>query len=177
MSTIDDGHDSDTLDYAPDNAPDNTPDHAPAYARERYWEDVAVGDEVDGFSMELDWTTMALQVSGSQDWSPVHHDFDFAKDSGMDGIFYNTGWTTGLLGRLLTDWAGPRGWVEKLSFQMRGMNGNGAVVRARAVVTGARREEGRGLVDLDVFLENDQVGVTTPGKATIRLPFRADAAG
>jgi acyl dehydratase len=140
------------------------------YTAERYWEDVSVGDELPGFSVELDATQMVLQVSGSQDWNIVHHDTEFAKDSGMQGIFYNTGWTTGMLGRLLTDWAGRSGWVEKLSFQMRGMNGTGAVVRAHARVTGKRMEDSRALIDLDIYLENDQVGITTPGKATVRLP-------
>ena len=37
------------------------------YSAERYWEDVQVGEELPGFSLELDWKTMALQVSGSQD--------------------------------------------------------------------------------------------------------------
>ncbi|MEZ5502226.1 MAG: hypothetical protein R3E50_06055 [Halioglobus sp.] len=143
------------------------------YGAERYWDDVSVGDQLPGFSKTLDWTEMVLQVSGSQDWNLVHHDSDYARDSGMPGIFYNTGWTTGMLGRVLTDWAGYSGWVEKLSFQMRGMNSSGARVRAHARVTGKRVEAGRALVDLDIFLENDLVGVTTPGKATVRLPTRA----
>jgi acyl dehydratase len=147
------------------------------YTAERYWEDVAVGEELPGFSIALDATAMVLQVSGSQDWNLVHHDTAFARESGMDGIFYNTGWTTGVLGRLLTDWAGYSGWVEKLSFQMRGMNGAGAVVRAYARVTGKRQDNNRALVDLDIFLENDKVGVTTPGKATVRLPSRSAEAG
>ncbi|CAA0114374.1 Uncharacterised protein [Halioglobus japonicus] len=146
------------------------------YTAERYWEDVAVGEELPGFSIELDATQMVLQVSGSQDWNLVHHDTEFAQESGMTGIFYNTGWTTGMLGRLLTDWAGRSGWVEKLSFQMRGMNGSGAVVRAHARVTDKRMDDSRALIDLDIFLENDQVGVTTPGKATVRLPSRTNAA-
>jgi acyl dehydratase len=146
------------------------------YSAERYWEDVSVGDELPGFSVELDATAMVLQVSGSQDWNLVHHDTAFAQESGMPGIFYNTGWTTGMLGRLLTDWAGRSGWVEKLSFQMRGMNSSGAVVRAYAKVTEKRQEESRALVDLEIFLANDQVGVTTPGKATIRLPSRSSGA-
>jgi acyl dehydratase len=143
------------------------------YNAERYWDDVAIGEELPGFSVTLDATQMVLQVSGSQDWNLVHHNREFAQESGMQGIFYNTGWTTGMLGRLLTDWAGRGGWVEKLDFQMRGMNGAGAVVRAHARVTAKRREDGRALVDLDIFLENDQVGITTPGKATVRLPCRS----
>jgi acyl dehydratase len=146
------------------------------YSAERYWEDVTVGEELPGFSVSLDATAMVLQVSGSQDWNRVHHDTAFAQESGMPGIFYNTGWTTGMLGRLLTDWAGRSGWVEKLSFQMRGMNSSGAVVRAHAKVTGKRQDNNKALVDLDIFLENDQVGVTTPGKATVRLPMRSRGA-
>ncbi|MBK6739891.1 MAG: hypothetical protein IPG64_19535 [Haliea sp.] len=80
------------------------------YSAERYWEDVTVGEELPGFSVALDATAMVLQVSGSQDWNLVHHDTAFAQESGMPGIFYNTGWTTGMLGRLLTDWAGRSGW-------------------------------------------------------------------
>ncbi|MEP5569458.1 MAG: hypothetical protein ABJN62_16570 [Halioglobus sp.] len=142
------------------------------YMAERYWDDVSVGDELSGFSKTLDWTEMVLQVSGSQDWNLVHHDSDFAKESGMEGIFYNTGWTTGMLGRVLTDWAGPGGWVEKLSFQMRGMNASGAKVHAYARVTGKRMEDDRALIDMDIFLESDKAGVTTPGKATVRLPIK-----
>lgn len=146
------------------------------YTAERYWEDSTVGEELPGFSVALDATAMVLQVSGSQDWNRVHHDTAFAQESGMSGIFYNTGWTTGMLGRLLTDWAGRSGWVAKLSFQMRGMNSSGAVVRAHAKVTGKRQDNNKALVDLDIFLENDQVGVTTPGKATVWLPTRSGGA-
>tara|TARA_R110000823_G_scaffold27609_9_gene80376 strand:- start:5972 stop:6430 length:459 start_codon:yes stop_codon:yes gene_type:complete len=146
--------------------------NATNYESVRYFEDVAVGEELPELSMPLDWTTMALQVSGSQDWTPIHHDFDFARESGMHSIFYNTGWTSGMLGRLLSDWAGREGWVQKLSFQMRGMNGNGVTVMAQARVTGKHIEDGQGLVELDISLGNDQAGVTTPGKATVRLPLK-----
>jgi len=160
-----------------DQPVDQPMDQPMDYGAERYWEDVAIGDELPGFSVELDATAMVLQVSGSQDWNLVHHDTAFAQESGMSGIFYNTGWTTGMLGRLLTDWAGRSGWVEKLSFQMRGMNSNGAVVRAHAKVTEKRLQDSKALVDLDIFLDNDQIGVTTPGKATVRLPQRVNAGG
>jgi acyl dehydratase len=142
------------------------------YMAERYWEEVSVGDELVGFSKTLDLTEMVLQVSGSQDWNRVHHDLDYARDSGLPGIFYNTGWTTGMLGRVLTDWAGRSGWVEKLSFQMRGMNFSGATVRAYGKVAAKRMDGGRALVDVDIFLENDQAGVTSPGKASVRLPMK-----
>ena len=140
------------------------------FAKERYWDDVQVGDCLPDISLVLDATAMVLQVSGSQDWSPVHHDLAFAKDSGIPTIFYNTGWTTGVLGRLLTDWMGSSGWVQTLSFQMRGMNAHGTQVIAHGKVIDKRIEADNALVDVEIHLENDQAGITTPGKATIRLP-------
>ncbi len=135
-------------------------------------DDVTVGDELPPILLELGATEMVLQVSGSQDWNAQHHDPEFAAESGLPGIFYNTGWTTGLLGRLVTDWAGRDGWVERLAFQMRGMHMNGDTVRAAGRVTAVRPDGDVAHVDLDIWLENDRLGVATPGTATVRLPTR-----
>ena len=140
---------------------------------ERFWEDVNVGDEADGFSMELTWTALALQVSGSQDWSTVHHDPVFASESGHATPFFNTGWTAAMLGRVLSDWAGPSGWLCRLDFGMRKMNALGDTVRGGAAVTGKNvADDGRHLVELDVWLENEREGRTTPATATMSLPCR-----
>jgi len=141
-----------------------------AFTKERYWDEVEPGDTLPAITLPLDSTAMVLQVSGSQDWSRIHHDIDFARDSGLPNIFYNTGWTTALLGRLLTDWMGPSAWVERIGFQMRGMNAQGSEVTAGGKVVDKRIEDGRALVDLEIHLTNSEYGMTTPGKATVRLP-------
>ena len=138
---------------------------------QRYWDDVVIGEELPGFDLALGWQRMADQVSGSQDFYPVHHDPDFAAEAGHPGIFYNTGFTRAGLCRLLTDFAGDGGWLRMLDFQMRRMNRNGDVMKVRALVTGKTEvsvEEGD--VDIDVWIENQREGVTTPGHATVRLP-------
>ncbi len=133
------------------------------------WDAVQVGDEIGSFELELTATTMVLQVSGGQDWAPLHHDQDYAVASGHPGIFYNTSWTQGLLSRLLTDWVGSAGWVSHLDFQMRQMNRPGDVVRCRARITGKSQsqQDGRRRIELDVWLENDRLGITTPGHAEV----------
>src|SRR3974390_2759865 len=93
-----------------------------AALRQTYYGDVAVGDEVDGATFTLTWTEMVKQVSGSQDFYAVHHDPDFARAGGHEDIFYNTGWTVSQLYRLLSNFAGPDGWVRRLKFEMRRMN-------------------------------------------------------
>ena len=109
---------------------------------QRYWEDVKEGDELHGFSMKLGWTTMAKHVSGSQDFYEVHHDPDYAREADHTGIFYNTGFTSGYLSRLLTDWVGPEGWVKKLEYQMRRMNMNGDTIQVLGRVLGKREVPG-----------------------------------
>lgn len=125
-------------------------------------------DVIDGPTLALDWTALALQVSGSQDVYPVHHDPDFAKESGHDRPFFNTDWTSALLTRTVTDWAGTGGWMRHLDFQMRKMNALGDVVRGRARVRETNpAADGGTIVELDVWLENDSAGVTTIGSATV----------
>ena len=144
-----------------------------SYTEVRYWDDVSVGDRVDGFSMELNRTTMVTQVQGSQDWSRIHHDPEYAMDSGHKGIFYNTGWTAGMLSRAVTDWMGIQGWVKKFSFQMRGMNMSGDTVSSLGEVKEKYVDEsGDTVVKLKVWLENERVGETTPAEYIVHLPQR-----
>ena len=51
---------------------------------QRYWDDVAEGDELTGFDLYLSETKVAEQVSGSQDFYAVHHDRPFARAGGHE---------------------------------------------------------------------------------------------
>jgi acyl dehydratase len=139
---------------------------------QRFWEDVREGETLAGFSLALTPTRMALQVSGSQDFYPIHHDPDFARAAGHPDIFINTGFIRGLFGRLLTDWSGDGGFVKRLAFQMRRPHFAGDTISVKARVTRAWREGARGAVDLEVWIENPRDGVATPGSATVYLPGR-----
>jgi acyl dehydratase len=143
---------------------------SPTPRSQRYFEDVNVGDELPGFEMKLTPTRMVKQVSGSQDFYEVHHDTAFARAGGHRDIFYNTGFTRACLGRLLTDFAGDGGWLKKLRFEMRRMNMNGDTMRIQGRVA-AKRAEGNE-VDIELWAENDRVGITTPASATVTLPSR-----
>ena len=45
--------------------------------RQVYWEDVSVGQEIPGYSLEISPTRIALQVSGSQDFYAVQIEIGF----------------------------------------------------------------------------------------------------
>ena len=56
---------------------------------------------------------------------------------------------------------------------MRRMNIPDDKVHVRGVVTSVNATEGdTGSVTLDLWLENDRIGITTPAEATVLLPVR-----
>ena len=140
---------------------------------QRYWDEVAEGQELPGFDLRLTETKIAEQVSGSQDFYPVHHDREFARAGGHADIFVNTGFTRAALSRFLTDFAGIDGWVRRLSYEMRRMNRPGDTMKVRGRVTRKYvADDGAHCVDIDLWIENDREGVTTPATATVMLPVR-----
>lgn len=139
-----------------------------------YWEEVEVGQEIpSAYSLKLDMTRMCRQVSGTQDYYPVHHDRDFAHGQGVPDIFVNTGFLTAALGRLLTDWIGLEGRLVKFRIEMRRMNLLGDTMTVKGKVTDKRIENGEHYVEADVWCETDRQGVTTPCKATVVLPAKS----
>lgn len=137
----------------------------------RVWSDVREGDEIVGFALELTATRMVLQVSGTQDVYPVHHDPAFARAAGHADIFLNTAFIRGCLCRLLTDWMGPDGFLKSLSFQMRKPNLMGETITVRGRVR-KKRPEGR--VDVEAWIETGG-GMTVVSTASVLLPEQVGA--
>ena len=141
--------------------------------KQLYWEDVEVGQDIpNSYTLKLDITRFVLQVSGTQDYYPVHHDREFAKIQGAPDAFVNTGFLTAATGRLITYWIGPEGWLSKYSIQMRQMNLFGDTMTVKGKVTDKYVKEKDHFVEADVWCETDLMGITSPCKATIRLPVK-----
>jgi acyl dehydratase len=137
-----------------------------------YWEDVKVGDELEGFSLDITPRRVALQVSGSQDWYPVHFDAAFARKAGHEDIFMNTGFLQAALVRVITDWMGDAGFLKLFRMEMRRQQRPGDTMVCKGKVTGVRGDGDAGLVELVVWAENEREGITTPGSAIVVLPRR-----
>jgi acyl dehydratase len=139
---------------------------------QRYWDAVEVGAELEGFSLDITPRRLALQVSGSQDWYPVHFDAAFAHKAGHPDVFVNTGFLQAALVRVITDWIGDEGFLKRLQFEMRRQQRPGDTMVCKGKVTAMYERDGEALVELQVWAENEREGVTTPGTATVILPRR-----
>ena len=86
--------------------------------RGRKLPDVSVGDDLPPLPIPI---TTSLVVGGalaSRDFTSVHHDRSAAQAAGLQDVFMNILTTNGLVGRYVTDWAGPDAVVRKLTIKL-----------------------------------------------------------
>jgi acyl dehydratase len=137
---------------------------------DRHWKDVGGGEALPGFSLDITPRRVFLQVSGSQDWYPVHFDAAFARKGGHSDVFMNTGFLQAALVRVITDWMGDKGFLKRLRFEMRRQQRPGDTMVCSGKVVSKYEKNGESLVDLQIWAENEREGVTTPATATVSLP-------
>ena len=134
------------------------------------WEDVTEGDEITSLTFPISMRTLMIDVAGTRDLYPIHHDREFAKRNGARDIFVNTMFYEGLFGRIATDWAGPEAFLRRLRFSMRSPNCLGDTMTSRGWVTRKHVEDGQRLLDLEIHLDNQLETDATVANLTIELP-------
>jgi acyl dehydratase len=137
-----------------------------------YFEDIEVGQQIR--ELEKDPTTQQLvkYAGASGDFYQIHYDKDFALASKLPGVILHGALKNAFLGQLMTEFAGPMGWLKKLSVQYRGMDVPGVKLFCRGRVAKKYVEGGEHLVDCEIWIENAKGEKTTPGTATVILPSR-----
>lgn len=136
----------------------------------RRWDEVAEGDDLGGVRFPITMRTLMIDVAGTRDLYPIHHDREFAKGNGARDIFVNTMFYEGLFGRLATDWAGPEAFLRKLRFAMKGPNCLGDTITSRGWVVRRYEQDGQKLLDLEIHLDNQLEADATVAHLTIELP-------
>jgi acyl dehydratase len=136
----------------------------------RQWNDVREGDQLVPLTFPISMRTLMIDIAGTRDLYPIHHDREFARRSGARDIFVNTMFYEGLFGRIATDWAGPEAFLRKLRFAMKGPHCLGDTITSRGWVTKKYEHEGQKLLDLEIHLDNQIETDATIANLTIELP-------
>jgi acyl dehydratase len=136
---------------------------------------VAEGQQLPSLSHEVTATTVVLGALASRDWRPMHHDYHFAVErNGTRDIFLNTPNQAAWFERYLTDWAGPRGRLGRMTFRMKGSVFPGDTLVLSATVTNVSVDKvGCGWAELDVVLAVDGQAKTECA-ARIAIPISPD---
>jgi acyl dehydratase len=84
--------------------------------------DVSVGEALPPLAIPITTSLVVGAALASRDFTPVHHDRAAARAAGLQDVFMNILTTNGLVGRYVTDWAGPDAVVRNLSIRLGAPN-------------------------------------------------------
>jgi hypothetical protein len=93
------------------------------------------GDELPPLDIPITTTLIVAGAIASRDYQDVHHDKALAQQRGATDVFMNILTTNGLVGRFITDWAGPDAVLKKVSIRLGVPNCPGDTMRLTGRVT------------------------------------------
>jgi hydroxyacyl-ACP dehydratase HTD2-like protein with hotdog domain len=140
-----------------------------ATTAQRYFEDVAAGDELPPMVKNATRAQLFLYSAASSNPHRIHYDREYAAVEGHPDVLVHGPLQGAWLAQFVADWAGPAGRILNLSWQNRARAFPERDLTFRGRVTAAAD----GIVDLEVWEEDDTGAVLMPGTARVRLPHRA----
>jgi hydroxyacyl-ACP dehydratase HTD2-like protein with hotdog domain len=126
---------------------------------------LSVGDELP--SVVRNASRVQLFLYSAATWNPhrIHYDVDYARTEGHPDIIVHGPLQGAWLTQYLTDWLGPQGRLEQLSWQNRASALPESDLTFCGRVTGVDGDR----VELDVWEQDEAGTVLMPGKAVVRL--------
>ena len=127
--------------------------------------DVNVGDTLPDLPIPLTTSLIVGGAIASRDFTPVHHDRSAAQAAGMQDVFMNILTTNGLVGRFVSDWAGPNALIRRVKIRLGTPNLPGDTMTLTGRVTSVEGEE----VEVEVAGKNAW-GNHVTGTVRVALP-------
>ena len=127
--------------------------------------DVNVGDSLPELPIPLTTSLIVAGAVASRDFTPVHHDKNAAQAAGMQDVFMNILTTNGLVGRFVSDWAGPEALIRQVKIRLGTPNLPGDTMTLTGSVTSKKGDE----VEVEVAGKNAW-GNHVTGTVRVALP-------
>ncbi len=132
---------------------------------------VAIGEKLPPLKIDI---TSGLIIGGaiaSRDFTPVHHDKAAAQAGGLPDIFMNILTSNGLIGRYVTDWAGPDCTIKRIDVKLGAPNLPGFIMTITAEVNA--KDDAAGTIDIAYSGDNNVWGTHMAGIVRVALPKEA----
>ncbi len=143
------------------------------WSKQRYFEDVAVGDEVPPVTYHMTVQRFVIEAGGNRDFSPIHHNTEVAQGQRAPEMFANNGFIQAMWERAYREYLGLDGMVKKVGpFRMRIFNTVAESVVTKGVVKRKWQDKGENLVELEMWSEISRGISVGPGPVLATLPSR-----
>ena len=127
--------------------------------------EVNVGDSLPELPIPLTTSLIVGGAVASRDFTPVHHDKSAAQAAGMQDVFMNILTTNGLVGRFVSDWAGPEALIRQVKIRLGTPNLPGDTMTLTGSVTSKEGD----VVEVEVAGKNAW-GNHVTGTVRVALP-------
>ena len=134
------------------------------------WEKLKIGDPLPEYKKKPGITELVKYSAGSGDFNPLHHDPDSSRAQKVGSVIVHGRYKYAALGEFVFNWLGFEGIVREISCQYRGMDFPGKVMILKGFVEKKWEENGKKMIELNIWIENEEGKITTPGKAKVMIP-------
>lgn len=143
------------------------------WSKQRYYEDVEVGDEVPPVTIHLTVQRLVIEAGANRAFPPIHHNTEVAQALGAPEMFANNGFIQAMWERTYREFIGLDGVVKKVGpFRIQTFNTAGDSVVTPGVVKRKWQENGENLVELEMWCENSKGISVGPGPVLVALPSK-----
>jgi hydroxyacyl-ACP dehydratase HTD2-like protein with hotdog domain len=139
-----------------------------------FFEDIVEGQEIP--PLEKTVTTVNILMYLSTVWliDRIHFDHPFATQRrGLPNVVAPGNMAGDYYAELLSRWAGEKGELRKLAIQFRNFMVPGDVLVCGGKITKKFVDDGKGYVELELWLKNQSNVNCVPGKGVVELPIKA----
>lgn len=140
---------------------------------QNFFEDVVEGHEIA--PLEKTVTTVNILMYLSTVWlmDRIHFDYPFATQRrGLPNVVAPGNMAGDYYAELLSRWAGEKGELRKLSIQFRNFMLPGDILLCGGKIINKYIDEGKGFVELELWLRNQNNVNCVPGKGVVELPIK-----
>jgi len=129
---------------------------------------VSVGDQLGPIEIPITLQRLVIEAGANRDFSLIHHDKEVAQATGASDAFANTFFIAGMFERLLREWMGHAGVLNKISnLRMTSFNVVGDVVRFAGHVEAVDDDSARVSIALEASSNGES---TVTATAVVSLP-------
>ncbi len=143
-------------------------------AEQLYFEDVAVGDTIPPVTERVNTTQMFFFSAATYNGHRIHYDLPYAQSEGHPTVLVHGPLQSGLMAKTLANWIGLHGRLLRLRVQNRASAYPDEDLIFTGRVTAKREQDGKNIVECEVWEEKADGQVIMPGTADVHLPKRSE---
>ena len=136
----------------------------------RRFDEIVVGASLPELPIPITTTLIVAGALASRDFTALHHDKAAAQAGGMQDVFMNILTTNGLVGRYVTDWAGPNAVLKRVAIKLGAPNLPGDTMKMTGTVK--KKDDAAGVIEIEVAGRNSW-GDHVTGTVAVALPRSA----